>query len=297
MQIKNDPLAIKGWLKTLPKDAVIALESTGGYGMALARIAHRSGRTVFMLAPRQVSAYRRALGRRAKNDHLDAGLIRDFVEVNHMHLHAYEPWAEPWRRLRDTVRLRTRLAKDRGRIALRMRAFGKPSREIASATRGLKQYILKLDRQIEEELKDIPEAKAVRSPRGIGPLTTAGTVATLKQIPLKTADAFVAFTGLDLIVSDSGKSKNKRAISSWGDETLRSLFYMAGKTAASLPEWSDYVATLAARGMKPIQIHCAVARRLARIAFALYRSGQTFDPEKICPKKKPAAPSMLAKQA
>jgi len=298
-RVLNEPRQVKEWVKSTPRDAVIAVESTGGYWRLLADLAYKSGRTVYLLSPRQVWAYRHSLGRRAKNDKMDARLIRDFIQSNHARLHPYEPWAEPWKTLRDTVRLRTRLARDRARIALRMRAFGMPPREIAKVTRGIKDQLIKLDKQIKAVIEELPEAKAVQSIKGIGPLTTAALIAVLKQIPLAHAAAFVAYIGLDLVICDSGKRTGKRRITSWGDVTLRSLFYLAGKSAARAPEWQPYVNKLKQRGMKPIQIHCALARRLARIAFALYHSGETFDLERFTKdhtQKEENAPSMLAMQ-
>jgi transposase len=294
--VKNEPLEIRAWLKTTPKDAVIALESTGSYGLALAELAHKMGRKVYVLAPRQIFAYRRSLGRRAKNDKIDAKLIAQFIEANHRQLHPFEPWAEPWKSLRNTVRLRTRLAMDRARVAIRMRAFGCKMREIAKVTRGIKDFMLKLDKEIQEQLRNIPETKAVCSPKGIGPLTGAAAIAALKQVPFQTHDAFVAYMGMDLIVSDSGKHKGLRTISSWGDMTLRTLFYMAGRTASQSSEWQPYITKLKERGMKPIQIHCAIARRLARIVFTLYHSGQLYDPALLDRKCKNAHPR-LASQA
>ena len=263
--------------------------------MLLAELAYKSGRTVYILAPRQVAAYRKALGRRAKNDKLDAKLISEFVPANIGQLHAFKPWDEPWKEIRTTVRLRTRLAKDRARIALRMRALGCSSRDIVKTTKSLKDKLRELDRTIAAHLKELPESKAVMSPKGIGPQTAIATIAVLKQVPFKDAKAFVAYLGLDLVVQDSATFKGKRRVSSWGDVTLRILYYLAGKSAAQRPEWSDYVDQLKARGMKPIQIHCAVARRLARIAYRLYHSGEEFDSQKAC-KPKPGAPPRLAKQ-
>jgi transposase len=295
--VKNEGKDIRAWLKTTPKDAVIALESTGGYGMALAEIAHKSGRKVYVLAPRQIAAYRRALGRRAKTDRLDARLIRDFVFSNHERLHPFKPWDEPWKTLRDTVRLRNRLARDRARVSLRMRTFGVKASEIAMVLRGMDKYLRQLDKKIRDQLRDVKEAEAVSSPKGVGTLTAAAAIAALKQFPFKDGNAFVAHIGFDLVVNDSGKTKGRRSISSCGDATLRSLFFMAGRCAAGMPEWSDYVARLKARGMCPNQVHCAVARKLARIVFSLYHSGEMFDPAKAFSAASPNAPPRLASQA
>jgi transposase len=296
LSVNNEPASIRTWIKTTPKDAVIALESTGGYGLALAEIAHKSGRTVFVLAPRQIAAHRRSLGRRAQTDKMDATLIAEFIRANHDQLHPFQPWAEPWKGLRDTVRLRTRLARDRARIAMRMRAFGYSDRQTVKVTKGIKDLMQELDAKIKKQLNNVLESEAVSSPKGIGPLTAAASIAALKQIPFKDKDAFVAYIGLDLIVSDSGTQKGKRAISSWGDVTLRNLYYLAGKTAANTTEWQGYVAKLQRRGMKPIQIHCAIARRLARIVYSLFHTRELYDPLRIVPKPSDSPP-MLALQA
>jgi transposase len=293
--VKNAPLEIRKWIKTLPKDAAIALESTGGYGVPLMEIAFRSKRTVYVLSPRQVASYRKSLGRRAKTDALDATLIRRFALTNHSELHPYQPWDGPLKQLRDLVRLRNRLAFDRARIAMRLKAFRYSMREIAKTVRGLKERMAELDKRIAERVKEYEEAAYVSSVRGVGPLTTAACLAALEQVPFQSADAFVAYAGLDLVVNDSGTSKGKRRISSWGDVTLRGLLYLAGKSAASSKEWEGYVAPLKRRGYKPIQIHCAVARKIARIVFNLYRNKQMFDPDKAFPKKRNAQPK-LAKQ-
>lgn len=296
-KVTNAPLEIRKWLRTLPKDAVIALESTGGYGVALADLAFKSGRTVYVLPPRQVHAYRASLGRRAKTDELDALLIQRFIQANHESLHPYEPWSGPLKELRNLVRLRNRLAHDRARIAMRLKAFGYSLREIARTVRGIKDRMAELDRQIALRVKEYEEAPFVSSVRGVGPLTTGACLAVLGQIPFKSADAFVAFAGLDLVVNDSGTAKGKRRVSSWGDVTLRNLLYLAGKSAASSKEWETYVQPLKARGLKPIQVHCAVARKIARVVFNLYHRKEMFDPKKAFGKNKPNAPPMLAKQA
>lgn len=290
-EIANERESIRKWLRAVPKESVIALESTGGYGMQLAELAHSFGMIVYVLAPRQIAAHRRSLGRRAKTDSLDAKLIFDFIKSNHQDLHPFKPWDEPWKSMRRLVRLRTRLAKDRARIALRMRALGCSAREIVTTTRSLKEKLKELDEQIAEYLKVIPETKAVSSPKGIGPLTAAAALATLKQVPFEDSDAFVAYMGMDLVVNESGKFKGKRSVSSWGDATLRSLFYIAGKSASSRPEWQHYVQRLKEGGMKPIQVHCALGRKLARIVFALYKSGELFDTKRI-PKEKTALPKL-----
>jgi transposase len=275
-RLENEKSAIKAWMKGVPKDTIIALEATGGHGQLLADLAFKRGLKVFILSPRQVRGYRVSLGRRAKTDKLDCGLIREFVESNHQHLHAYRPWDEPWKTARRLLRLRCGLADDRARIATRMKALGASARDIASVTRGIKAHMRKLERQIHELMKDDPGYKALQTINGIGPLTAAATTAVMRQIPLKSSDAFIAYMGYDMKVEDSGKSKGVRKISHWGDRRLRALYYNCANSAGSTQTWREYKQRMLDKGLKPVQANCALARKLARTAFHVFTTQESF---------------------
>lgn len=54
LDLSNDEVSIGVWLATLPSQAAIAVESTGRYHLKLVRMAHASGRRVFVLNARDV---------------------------------------------------------------------------------------------------------------------------------------------------------------------------------------------------------------------------------------------------
>jgi transposase len=62
---------------------------------------------------------------------------------------------------------------------------------------------------------------------GVGPIVGTALVNTLERVPLKSADAFVAFTGLDPLPDDSGQHRGKRRLSKRGPAELRRLLYLA----------------------------------------------------------------------
>ena len=72
-------------------------------------------------------------------------------------------------------------------------AAGCSRSDILKSTKSLKDKLQELDQLIEAHLKELPESKAVMSPKGIGPQTAIATIAVLKQVPLKDANAFVVF--------------------------------------------------------------------------------------------------------
>lgn len=276
--IANNASSIKAWLKTLPKDAVIGLESTGGFGIALADIASSKGFVVYVLSPRQVAHYRKSLGRRAKTDRLDARLICEFVELGSDKLKPYVPWQEPWKGLRNLVRLRAGLVKHAASIRQMMSAKGVSPVQIRRTLSSLKAQIEKMEGQITELVQSEPEGRMLLTVDGIGPITAGASLAALKHVPFEHKDAFVAYIGNDLVVEESGKRRGRRRVSSWGDKTLRSLYVMAASSAARSPVWKPYYTEQIAKGLSPTAARCALARKLQRAAFGVYKSGKPFAP-------------------
>ncbi len=70
--IGNEKKAIDRWLKTLPPGSMIGMEATGCYHQCLADRAAALGFTVYVLNPKDVAYYAKALGQRGKTDRLDA---------------------------------------------------------------------------------------------------------------------------------------------------------------------------------------------------------------------------------
>jgi len=61
--------------------AAVALEATGGYETVVAASLGAAGFAVVVVNPAQVRSFAQALGKRAKSDPLDAGVIAHFIEA------------------------------------------------------------------------------------------------------------------------------------------------------------------------------------------------------------------------
>ena len=62
---------------------------------------------------------------------------------------------------------------------------------------------------------------------------------------------------------------------------LRHLLYMAAMAASKTALWKPTYKILRNRGLKSTQALVVLARRIARIAFAMSRSGQLFNPQRL----------------
>ena len=72
-------------------------------------------------------------------------------------------------------------------------------------------------------------------------------------------------------------------MSKQGDKAARTLLYNAASSAARSIYFKDYYAMLRARGLASTAALVVIARKLLRIAYGVWRTGQSFDPGKLRP--------------
>lgn len=283
--IANTPTALKAWLKTLPREARIGLESTGHYHERLALLAHRAGFTVYVLNPKDVRHYAHAVGRRAKTDHVDALLLARFIAHEHAGLHPWQPPTREQRQLDSLLKRRATLVKAQGILRQTLAHLAPLQTESKAMLASLAQLIAAIDRKLEQALaaNATTQAKAdyVRSVPGIGLLTGAALVNLFGRLPAARADALVAFTGLDPRPCDSGKKRGTRRLSKRGPGELRRLLFNAAMAAAKTAVWKPFYERERAKGLPSTAALVCLARRLVRVAFALYRKNVHFDPDTI----------------
>lgn len=267
-QLPNEEAAMGAWLDGLPEGTVVVLEATGGYGLPLAELAHGRGLTVYVLAPRQVAAFRRGLGLRAKTDKKDAELILEFARLHMQGLHPFKPLEEPYRTLRALSRERLALSRDRERLKKRAAHFG--YEEILMA---FERQLEQLTARIEALLKEIPKARELQAIPGVGPQLAAVSLAAFAGAAFKSKHAFVAYAGLDLAVRDSGEMRGRRYLTRRGDKSLRCLLFMAGFAATNSKEYRDYYRSLKEdRKLKPTEAQIVLARKIARRIYGVMRT-------------------------
>ena len=283
--IGNTPAALKAWLKTLPPGARIGVESTGSYHERLALLAHRAGFTVYVLNPKDVRHYAHAVGKRAKTDHVDALLLARFIAHEHTGLHPWQPPTREQRHLDNLLKRRATLVKAQGMLRQTLAHLSSLKTESKTMLASLASLITTIDRRLEQAVAANPDLQAkadcVQSVPGIGLLTGTALVNLFSRLPSARADALVAFTGLDPRPCDSGKKRGTRRLSKRGPGELRRLLFNAAMSAAKTKVWRPFYERERAKGLPTTAALACLARRLVRVAFALYRNNAHFNPEAI----------------
>ncbi len=281
----NEHSAIHEWLQSLPAPAAFALEATNDYHLALALEAHRQGHRVYLISGYRLNRYRDSIGGRAKTDAGDAQLLVRYLEREHDQLTPWTPPPKGYQSLQKLLRRRARLV--RARVMLEQSLGGVT--ELQASLKPLIRAIQRLDTTLQRLMdKAIATAgwaahrRRCQQIEGIGPITAAALTMAFHRGAFRSSDAFVAFLGLDVRVRDSGQKRARRRLTKQGDPELRRLLYMAALQAKSKPAWSGYYQRCLARGLACVQALNALARKLARLAFALMKNQTEYQPHIPC---------------
>ena len=280
-KIDNTAEPIAAWLAGLPVGSIVAMEATGAYHRLLAQMAHAAGMVVFVLDPQAIKHYARAIGSRAKTDPCDARLIARYVEHERAKLRVWQPPLPAADALSRLLVRRQALVNASQKLAQSLSGLPalKASRKTLLAS--LKRMIGNVELLMRAELARMPEMAALHrrlmSIVGIGFVVAAQLVAALSALRFSRADAFIAYTGLDPRPDDSGTHRGRRRLTKHGPALMRCLLYNAAMAATHSKLLKPLYTQLRARGLQSTEAIVILARKLARIAFALYKSGQTFD--------------------
>ncbi len=278
-RVSNEPASLKRWAQSLPKGSRVGMESTGTFHLALACALVQAGHTVYVINPRWIHAYARAVGQRGKTDRSDAALIARYVQAEAKNLHSYEPPSAEQAQLRRLLLRRQELVKLRS--ATKQSLGG----EAAMVLKEFNRLVRKLEKKIRDLIDAQPSwcelAKRLRQIPGVGPLVAAHLVQVLTRFAFARADAFIAHTGTDPRPNDSGQKRGRRHISHHGDSALRQMLFMAAMGAIKRPEWRGLYETYRQRGLPSTGALIAIGRKLARVAWHTFKHPEPYDPSKV----------------
>lgn len=280
-RIDNDAVSIEAWLSEVSAPARLSVEATNQFHEELIARAHAQGHCVYIVDALRLSRYREAVGGRAKTDQQDAVLLARYLQQEQQQLRR---WAPPdpcqtrhWRLLKR----RATLVKTTTRLRQSLVDLG----TLDAAAEDLLRHCQRLIRRTERELQVLARQLGWnsdvwygRSIPGIGPVTSLALVAAFHRCDFHSADAFIAFMGLDVRVRDSGTFRGRRKLTKKGEPELRRLLYNAAMAACRQPCWKPYYQSLRDRGFSGTQALVALSRKLARVCYALLKQQTAFDP-------------------
>jgi len=279
--VANTRQAILTWLKHLPATSKVALEATGVYHREVAALLCEAGHDLYLLDAYKLSHYRSGVGARAKTDMADARLILRYLTNELEALKPWQPPGEAFYRIQSLMRRRAKLVQTR--IALSQSLEGLPeleplARQIDTLIRRVEAVIVKRLAVVLKEVGWWEDAKRCKDIAGIGDLTAAALTNIFHRGHFRSSDAFIAYLGMDVRIRDSGKQVGRRKLTKKGDPELRRLLYNAAMAARRTRAWKPLYQSYLAQGLKPIPALVKLARKLARIAFALMKNQSTYQP-------------------
>jgi transposase len=282
--VPNTSSGISRLLRQTPETAPWALEPTGRYSLLAATHAHTAGRQVLLAQPKKARHFLNSIQSRAKTDQLDSYGIGLFALCRPL---------PPYPLKSKAVEQLDQLLCARKSLSAALASFELQARELAHAASTLDPVITALQAQKEAVDKQIAEQTAAHAEfaiaaelekvPGIGKATAATLASRLAAHPFSHSDAFVAYCGLDVGVRQSGKRSGQSGLTKQGDGELRRLLYLAAPAnlrAKNSPFKAQYERERA-KGLSSTAALCAVARKLARLAWSLHKHGTSYDPGRV----------------
>ena len=280
--IPNNKASIKKWLKALPGKMAIAIEATNVYHLEFCDLAHEAGCVIYMVGGYELCHYRKGVNIRAKTDALDAKLLARYLKNEAEDLHPWTPPPPLYRVLLSLFRRRAALVQ--ARVALGQSFANEPllKKSFAAQVKSMQKLEVLIEKLINDHLKEaglLGQLKRCLKVEGIGFLTGARLLATFQRGDFKNANAFIAFLGMDLRVSKSGQKDGRRSLTKRGDPEARRLLHNAAMAASRTKAWKDFYEAQKARGFSTTQALVMLARKLARVVFALLKEQSEYQPK------------------
>jgi transposase len=279
--VKNQHAALSAFLKGLPAGSRLGLESTGIYHELLANLAYKLGFVVYVLNPKDARNYAKAIGLRGKTDRVDAEMLARMISREHEKLHVWVPPTPEQREIGQLLNRRAKLSSLRQSLGQTLTGVDGFGADLKSMRKRFDQVLARIDARVKELTDKDPKRKEhvqhMLTLDGVGKVVAPSLVNALERLPLKSADAFVAFTGLDPRPDESGRHRGKRRLSKRGPSELRRLLYLAAMSAKKTKTWKPIYEHYRAKGLSSTASLVVIARRLARIAWSMYTHNREFE--------------------
>lgn len=280
--IENTPQAIRVLIRRLAKEGVqrIVLEATGRYERALLLAAVEAGLPIVVVNPLMVRRYAGAIGRLAKTDKLDAGLIAEFAAI-----------IKPDVRMATnakTLQIKDLLLRRRQLMGMRTMELNRQQQYAASQASSCKRVIVLLEKevaQVEKQLDlaidGVAEWKAKKevllSVPGVGPTLAYTLLGDMPELGELNQRQIAALTGVAPFNRDSGSLRGKRRIHG-GRAGVRTVLFMATLSATQHnPVIRAFYQRLVAAGKHKKVALVACMRKLMGILNSMLRQGKCWD--------------------
>jgi transposase len=283
-----EPQKIKALIRKLKqlKPALIVMEATGGYELAVASKFAEAKLPVAVVNPRQIRNYARAIGKLAKTDAIDAYVIARFAQD--VRPEARQQLTLKEQQLKELIMRRQQLIDMRTAEKNRLsRVFSKEViKGIQKIIKTLDEQIQALDEQLDREIKGTPawehKIELITSVPGIGSNTAHTLLFCLPELGKLNRRQIAALVGVAPMNRDSGLMRGKRSIAG-GRAAVRKALHMPILAAAT--RWNKklmlFYNQLLSKGKKHRIAITACMRKLVILLNTMLKNDRAYDP-KFC---------------
>ncbi|MBN4972822.1 IS110 family transposase [Stenotrophomonas maltophilia] len=280
-RIPNSASAIGKWLSGLPTRTRIGVEATNRYHELVAQSAQKAGHAVFVLNPRDIKHYAKGVACRGKTDSGDAQVIARYIAKEADNLHEHVARSPAQERLHVLLQQRDSLVRSKTKLNLSLGSGASESALFGGVFSSLKEAIALLDQEIQRLCRSGEQHdlyRRIMTIPGIGPTVAAFITHHITRWPLASSDAWIACTGLDPRPNESGARIGRRRLSKRGSAGLRQILYMAAMGLTRSKGGKPLYNAIRERGHSSTATFNILARKLAKIAWGVFKSGRDFDP-------------------
>lgn len=234
-QVPNSPEGIDELMKRLKplEPRLVVFEATGGYETLTVSTLAAAELPVVVVNARQIRDFAKSIGRLAKTDSIDAGVIARFASAVRPELRPVKD--SPSQELTGLVTRRRQIVDMIVAETNRLKAATRRNRrDIQAHIRWLQKRQAQIDDEIKRNIKNGPlwrtRDQILQSAPGVGPTTSAMLISCLPELGQLDHKKIACLIGVAPLNRDSGRYKGRRTI--WGGRApVRAVLYMSTLSA------------------------------------------------------------------
>jgi transposase len=234
-RVPNSPDGLDELMKRLKpiEPRLIVFEATGGYETLAVSSLAAAGLPVVVVNPRQIRDFAKSIGRLAKTDVIDAGVIARFASAVRPELRPLKD--SPSQELTGLVTRRRQIVGMIVAETNRLNAATRRNRrDIQAHIRWLQKRQDQIDDEIKRDIKNSPlwrtTDQILQSTSGVGPATSSTLISCVPELGQLNHKKIACLIGVAPLNRDSGRFKGRRMI--WGGRAqVRAVLYMSTLSA------------------------------------------------------------------
>lgn len=276
------------WWEKLP-DCSFVMEATGVYYEELAYFLWCSQQTIHVLLPNKTKYFAKSLDIKTKTDKVDAAMLCRIGLERALTL--WQPPSPLMKEIKSLCRESRSLKQEAVRIKSKIHAYEHSYKPLKRTITRLKQQIRLIEKQlveVEKELRGYVAQDAALSQRirnietvkGLSFQTIITVIAETNGFAtIENAKQLTSYSGLDVVMNQSGQYNGKTRISRKGNRHIRSALYLPAMSAVRYNlRFKQFYQTIKAKKSSGKVGIIAVARKLLGLIYALWKKNIPYEP-------------------